>query len=99
MSRKSRLLWIVSYSILIQEPINCNNYFYNKIHLLPELAIHIAFYSIVTLCIICKSDDICNKLSLMYGDTVGAKSLSPVIVSWHKKEKCMSFIKRMQLSA
>ena len=31
--------------------------------------------------------------------TVGAKSLSPVIVSWHKKEKCMSLIKRMQLSA
>ena len=27
------------------------------------------------------------------------KSLSPVIVSWQKMEKCMSFIKRMQLSA
>ena len=31
--------------------------------------------------------------------TVGAKSLSPVIFSWQKMEKCMSFIKRMQLSA
>ena len=51
----ANVLRVVSYSILIQERIHSDNYFQNKIHLLPELAMHIAFYSIVTLYITCKS--------------------------------------------
>ena len=65
MSRKSRLLGIVSHAMLIQEPINSNKYFWNKIHSLPEFTTDTTFTSIITPYIAFESDNICNKPSFM----------------------------------
>jgi hypothetical protein len=63
MRRKSRLLGIVSHAMLIQESINSNNYFQNKIHSLPELTIYITFTSVITPYIACESDNTRHKRS------------------------------------
>ena len=68
MSRKSRLLGIVSHAMLIQESINSNNYFKNKMHSLPELTIDITFTGIITPYIACESDNTYHKRSLVYGN-------------------------------